>query len=140
MRKPLVIGVGLAVFQQITGINAIIYYANEIFAAAGFATPADQAAATTWAIGAVNVVATFIAVVYVDRFGLTLVATIAVGLWSLASVMTGYFQQPELTAEALSPDGWLDTGDLGYFLDGQIIITGRAKDLIMKARAHWFQE
>jgi sugar porter (SP) family MFS transporter len=69
LRAPLMIGVGLAVFQQITGINAIIYYANEIFAAAGFKTPLEEAAATTWAIGAVNVLATLVAVVYVDRFG-----------------------------------------------------------------------
>ena len=51
VRKPLMVAVGLAVAQQITGINAIIYYADTIFAKAGFATPADQAAATTWAIG-----------------------------------------------------------------------------------------
>jgi sugar porter (SP) family MFS transporter len=69
MRRPLLIGVGLAVFQQITGINAIIYYADQIFGFAGFSTPQDQAAATTWAIGAVNVLATFVAVAYVDRFG-----------------------------------------------------------------------
>ncbi|MET0909712.1 MAG: sugar porter family MFS transporter, partial [Ilumatobacteraceae bacterium] len=69
LRRPLMIGIGLAVFQQITGINAIIYYANQIFGAAGFSTPQEQAAATTWAIGAVNVLATLIAVVYVDRFG-----------------------------------------------------------------------
>jgi len=69
LRKPLMVGVGLAVFQQITGINAIIYYSDKIFAAAGFATPADQAAASTWAIGGVNVLATLIAVAYVDRFG-----------------------------------------------------------------------
>jgi SP family galactose:H+ symporter-like MFS transporter len=69
VRKPLAIAVGLAVAQQITGINAIIYYADTIFAKAGFATPADQAAATTWAVGGVNVLATFIAVAYVDRFG-----------------------------------------------------------------------
>jgi sugar porter (SP) family MFS transporter len=68
-RRPLTIAFGLAVFQQITGINAIIYYANSIFGAAGFATPQEQAAATTWAIGVVNVLATFIAVAYVDRFG-----------------------------------------------------------------------
>lgn len=57
------------------------------------------------------------------------------------SVMSGYFRQPELTAEALSADGWLDTGDLGYFLDGQIVITGRAKDLIIIAgRNIWPQD
>ena len=54
-RTPLRIGLGLAVLQQVTGINAIIYYSNSIFAAAGYATPAAQAQATTWGIGAVNV-------------------------------------------------------------------------------------
>jgi sugar porter (SP) family MFS transporter len=68
-RRPLVIGVTLAVLQQFTGINAIIYYADKIFAAAGFASPASQSLATLWAIGAVNVVATFVAVAWVDRFG-----------------------------------------------------------------------
>jgi fatty-acyl-CoA synthase len=57
------------------------------------------------------------------------------------SVMGGYFQQPELTAEVLSPDGWLDTGDLGYLLDGEIVITGRAKDLIIvNGRNIWPQD
>ena len=68
-RRPLVVGLGLAIFQQITGINAIIYYADEIFAAAGFATTAQQTAATTWAIGGVNVVATLIAIAFIDRLG-----------------------------------------------------------------------
>jgi len=69
MRRPLMVGVGLAVFQQITGINAIIYYADEIFASAGFVTPEEQATATLFAVGVVNVLATFIAVAYIDRFG-----------------------------------------------------------------------
>lgn len=69
LRRPLMVGLGLAVFQQITGINAIIYYADEIFASAGFVTPEEQATATLFAVGVVNVLATFIAVVYVDRFG-----------------------------------------------------------------------
>jgi MFS transporter, SP family, galactose:H+ symporter len=46
-RAPLKIGLGLAVLQQVTGINAIIYYSDSIFAAAGFTTPAAQTAATT---------------------------------------------------------------------------------------------
>ncbi len=68
-RRPLMIGIGLAVFQQITGINAIIYYADQIFASAGFATQASQTTVTTWAIGGVNVLATLIAIAFVDRLG-----------------------------------------------------------------------
>jgi SP family galactose:H+ symporter-like MFS transporter len=68
-RRPLLIGVGLAVFQQITGINAIIYYADQIFASAGFITQSSQTTVTTWAIGGVNVVATLIAIAYIDRLG-----------------------------------------------------------------------
>jgi sugar porter (SP) family MFS transporter len=81
-RRPLVIGVMLAVLQQFTGINAIIYYADKIFAAAGFGSPASQSLATLWAIGAVNVVATFVAVAWVDRFGrrpLLLIGSVGMG-------------------------------------------------------------
>jgi sugar porter (SP) family MFS transporter len=68
-RRPLMIGIGLAVFQQITGINAVIYYSDSIFAAAGFDTPQAQTMATTWAIGAVNVLATLIAIAFIDKLG-----------------------------------------------------------------------
>ncbi|MEQ1951847.1 sugar porter family MFS transporter [Mesorhizobium sp. CN2-181] len=87
-RKPLAIGIGLAVFQQVTGINAIIYYANPIFAASGFATPEAQAAATTWGIGATNVLSTLIAIAFIDRIGrvpLLLAGLIGMGA-SLATV------------------------------------------------------
>jgi sugar porter (SP) family MFS transporter len=69
LRRALWVGVGLAAFQQITGINAIIYYANEIFAEAGFTTAQAQAKATLYAVGLVNVLATLIALAWVDRFG-----------------------------------------------------------------------
>jgi fatty-acyl-CoA synthase len=46
------------------------------------------------------------------------------------SVMQGYLGQPEATAEVLE-DGWLNTGDLGYLLEGRIVVTGREKDLII---------
>jgi fatty-acyl-CoA synthase len=57
------------------------------------------------------------------------------------SLMKTYFGEPAETAKVLSSDGWLDTGDLGYTLDGQIVITGRAKDLIIvNGRNIWPQD
>ena len=47
------------------------------------------------------------------------------------SLMKAYFNEPEASARALTADGWLDTGDIGYLVDGEIVITGRAKDLII---------
>ena len=68
-RRPLLIGVGLAVFQQVTGINAIIYYADQIFASAGFVSQSSQTTVTTWAVGGVNMLATLIAIAFIDRLG-----------------------------------------------------------------------
>lgn len=57
------------------------------------------------------------------------------------SLMLGYFGAPEETARVLSAEGWLDTGDLGYLTGGQIVITGRAKDLvIVNGRNVWPQD
>ena len=47
------------------------------------------------------------------------------------SVMQGYFENPDATADALR-DGWLHTGDLGYLADGQLFVCGRTKDLIIR--------
>ncbi len=46
------------------------------------------------------------------------------------SLMAGYFGDPVATDQALAGD-WLDTGDLGFTLEGQLFICGRAKDLVI---------
>jgi len=57
------------------------------------------------------------------------------------SVMSGYFNLPEETSHALSEDGWLNTGDIGYLADGELTITGRKKDLIIiHGRNIWPQD
>jgi fatty-acyl-CoA synthase len=57
------------------------------------------------------------------------------------SVMQGYYNSPDTTAEVLSNDGWLNTGDLGYRVDGALYLTGRAKDLlIINGRNIWPQD
>jgi MFS transporter, SP family, galactose:H+ symporter len=69
LRRALWVGTGLAVFQQVTGINAVIYYSDNIFREAGFVTPHQQTVATMIAVGVVNCLATLIAVAWIDKFG-----------------------------------------------------------------------
>src|SRR5579863_6719655 len=50
-----------------------------------------------------------------------------------ASATSGYYRNPAATRELVHEGGWLDSGDLAYWADGEIYITGRAKDVIIKA-------
>ncbi len=57
------------------------------------------------------------------------------------SLMQGYDGLPAETEAVLSPDGWLDTGDLGYWLGNRLAVTGRSKDLIIiNGRNIWPQD
>jgi fatty-acyl-CoA synthase len=57
------------------------------------------------------------------------------------SVMAGYFGEEKITREVLSADGWLNTGDLAYCVDNNLVITGREKDLIIiNGRNIWPQD
>ena len=68
VRPPLIVGLGLAVFQQITGINTVIYYPPKILQSAGFAS-ASGAILATAGVGVVNFGMTIVAMLLVDRAG-----------------------------------------------------------------------
>lgn len=68
LRLALVVGVGLAVFQQFVGINTIIYYAPTIFKFVGFGSNSAAILATS-VVGVVNVLSTIAASLLVDRVG-----------------------------------------------------------------------
>ena len=79
-RRPLLIAIVLAIFQQITGINAILYYAPRIFEGAGFERMSAIGQSTI--VGLVNMVFTVVAIVLADKVGrrpLLLVATAGMG-------------------------------------------------------------
>ena len=49
------------------------------------------------------------------------------------NVTPGYYRDPELTGTLKSAEGWLDTGDLGVIVDGELAITGRVKEILFVA-------
>lgn len=82
VRPALVVGIGLAVFQQITGINTVIYYAPTILQSAGISS-ASGAILATAGVGVVNVFMTLVAMWLIDRMGrrpLLLTGTAGIGL------------------------------------------------------------
>jgi MFS transporter, SP family, galactose:H+ symporter len=68
VKYPLIVGLGLAIFQQVTGVNTIIYYAPTIFQFAGLDSATAAIAATT-GVGLANFIVTAIALLLVDRVG-----------------------------------------------------------------------
>jgi sugar porter (SP) family MFS transporter len=66
-RKPIMLAVAIAMFNQLSGINALMYYAPTIFKMAGAAT--DAALLQAVAVGSTNVVFTLLAMAVIDQFG-----------------------------------------------------------------------
>ncbi|MFC9617647.1 sugar porter family MFS transporter [Streptomyces sp. NPDC056723] len=99
-RKTLVIGFGVALFQQITGINAIFYYAPEVFKSAGLAT--NDAMSSTVLIGVTLVAATLVSMWLIDRVGRrTLLLTGATAMTVLLAAIGLVFRNTHPSAPLL---------------------------------------
>jgi len=97
LKMVLVIGVALAVLQQVTGINVFLYYGTEIFKKLGAGT--DVALMQTVAVGAVNLLFTVIAIWMVDRLGrkpLMIVGSLGMGVCLVAMGLVAYYQSTQL--------------------------------------------
>jgi SP family xylose:H+ symportor-like MFS transporter len=106
LRKVMLMGIALAILQQVTGINVFMYYAPEIFKNLG--TGSDTALLQTIAVGSVNMLFTIVAIWTVDKLGrkpLMLVGSAGMGICLLALGMAAFFQQAT---------GWVLLFVLGY--------------------------
>ena len=89
LRVALGIGLALALFQQFSGINAIMYYAPEIFKATG--SSVDGAFLQAVSVGTVNLFFTFLAIWLVDRVGRKVLLLAGAAVECLALVGVGYY-------------------------------------------------
>lgn len=87
VRPMLIVGVGLAIIQQITGINTIIYFAPSILRETGFGT--SGAMLSTVGVGVVNVVLTVVAIFLIDRLGRRPLALSGLGGMVLCAALLG---------------------------------------------------
>lgn len=111
VRPMLIVGVGLALFQQVTGINTVMYYAPTILESTGFQDTASLLA--TVGIGVVNVVMTVVAVLLIDRTGRRplLLAGLG-GMTVMLAILGAVFFLPGLSGGL----GWLATGSLMLYV------------------------
>ncbi|WJH35070.1 sugar porter family MFS transporter [Paenibacillus sp. CC-CFT747] len=100
LRQPLLVGVALAVLQQITGINAIMYYAPEIFKQTGAGT--NAALTQTILVGLVNFAFTLVALWLIDKAGRKALLLVGSILMTVCLAVVGYgFHSPDM------PGSWI---------------------------------
>ncbi|MGD0579762.1 MAG: sugar porter family MFS transporter [Bryobacteraceae bacterium] len=143
-RLPVLLAILIGMFNQLSGINAILYYLNDIFARAGFDKVSSDLQAV--AIGATNLLATILAMSVIDRLGrklLLLIGSVGTAL-CLAGVATIFFthRHEELLV-------WLLVGFIGFFAFSQGAVIWvylsevfpnrvRAKGQSLGSFTHWF--
>ena len=120
-RKAVLLGIGLQAIQQFTGMNVIMYYAPKIFKMAGFASTA-QAMFGTVLVGLINVLATFIAIAFVDRIGRKPILLIGFIVMGLSMGTLGLMFHVGMTTDALLQ--FIAVGALLIFIIGFAMSAG----------------
>jgi SP family arabinose:H+ symporter-like MFS transporter len=143
-RLPIFLAVSIGMFNQLSGINAILYYMNDIFIQAGFSKVSGDLQAV--AIGGTNLLFTMIAVSVIDRVGrktLLLIGSVGTAL-SLAGVAYIFF-----THQHQGLLVWLLVGFIAFFAFSQGAVIWvyigevfpnqvRAKGQSLGSFSHWF--
>ena len=98
LRLPMIIGIGIAVSQQLTGINTVIYYAPTILEFSGLKSASTSILATT-GVGVINFVFTIVGSWFVDRAGRRpLLLTSLTGMAISLVLLSGAFLLPQLAS------------------------------------------
>jgi len=142
-RGPILLAIGLACFNQLSGINAILYYLGDIFAAAGFSSVSADAQSV--AIGATNLLATLLGMSLIDRLGrkkLLLLGAIgmAIALFGVALVMANQMARGGLLILLIAfiASFALSQGAVIWVYLSEIFPTAvRARGQSMGSAAHW---
>jgi sugar porter (SP) family MFS transporter len=142
-RAPIFLAVSIGVFNQLTGINAILYYLNSIFENAGFSKVSGDLQSV--AVGATNLLFTIIAMSVIDRFGrkiLLLVGSIGMAL-CLAGVAAIFFLGTNqhllvwLLMGYIAAFGFSQGAVIWVYLSEVFPNRVRAKGLSLGSSAHW---
>lgn len=113
-RKALTISLGLMFFQQLCGINAVIFYSTDIFRDAKTGIDANL---STIVVGIMQVVATFVSVLVVDKLGRRLLLLASASIMALSTICMGvYFYMQEQDPESVTTLGWLPVCSLCIFI------------------------
>lgn len=113
--KPLLISLGLMFFQQLSGINAVIFYTVSIFKDAG--STIDENLCTI-IVGVVNFIATFIATMLIDRLGRKILLYISDVLMIITLMTLGGFFYYKNQGNDVSEIGWLPLASFVIFVVG----------------------
>jgi len=142
-RLPIFLAITIGLFNQLAGINAILYYLNDIFAAAGFTKVSGELGPV--AVGAMNLFATILAMTVIDKLGRkTLLLIGSVGLVGCLSGLAAIF----LTHSHQQYLLWLLIAYIGFFAISQGAVIWvyigevfpnrvRAKGQSVGSSSHW---